>query len=71
LINLTFEEVKVAIKKIGVDLSIPIMNSKLTRIDIGFNMSMEFEPKFYFKGLGELARMHRSEISEDSLYYKN
>jgi len=69
--TLTREEIKTAIQKIGNDLSIPILKAKLTRIDIGFNMSMEYEPRYYFNGLGEKSRMHRSIVDPTSLYYKN
>jgi len=64
-------EIKSALLKIGDALSIPILKAKLTRIDIGFNISMDYEPKYYFTGLGEKALMHRSLVNSTSLYYKN
>lgn len=69
--ELTSVDVKQAIQKIESDLSISIKKAKLNRIDIGFNLSMDYEPRFYFNGLGELGNMHRSQINQDSLYYKN
>lgn len=69
--NLTSNEIKSAIQKIGNDLSIPILKARLTRIDIGINLSMDHEPKYYFRGLGKLAKMARGNFSETSLYYTN
>ncbi|MCH7402895.1 phage/plasmid replication protein [Belliella kenyensis] len=69
--ELSIREIKSAINKIEDDLSVPISKAKLTRIDIGFNFSMKYEPKFYFDGLGEKSQMFRGLVNSTSLYYKN
>ncbi|MGY6522423.1 MAG: phage/plasmid replication domain-containing protein [Mongoliitalea sp.] len=69
--DLTIEEIKLALQKIENDLSISLYKAKITRIDIGFNLAMKYEPKFYFTGLGEKSQMHRSMINSTSLYYTN
>jgi hypothetical protein len=68
--TLTRSDSAKAVEMISDELILPFLNAKVTRIDFAQNFIMDFEPKAYYKFLGDCQHYERKTLS-NSLYYTN
>jgi hypothetical protein len=70
LATLNIDDTKRAIEKLSDELHIPMGKATITRIDFGTNFILENRPYVYYNHLGDLDGFIRSNIQENTLYYK-
>ncbi len=64
------QDVQKAFEQIADNIHLPILDSKLTRVDIAQNFIMNYQPEMYYKYLGD-CRYYKRLIQPRSLYYTN
>ena len=67
--TLTQIQTKEALMKISEDLSLPIAQAKVTRIDFSDNIIMANKPQAYYNYLGDCTYYTRNPLESNSLYY--
>jgi len=67
--TLTIAQTKEAIMKMSDDLSLPIEEAKVTRIDFSDNLIMDYKPQAYYNYLGKCTYYTRNPLESNSLYY--
>jgi hypothetical protein len=68
--TLTRQDTQRGIERLSDELSLPLGDASLSRLDFGHNLIMKHEPEVYFTYLGESRYFERYRLS-DSLNYKN
>ena len=69
--TLSYEELIQAFTRIGNILHIPIGKAHFTRLDLATNINTKYSPKAYYKYLMYLKGFNRSNVGEDTLYFKS
>ena len=69
--SLTYNTIPLAIEKLSDTLHLKMDDAKVTRIDIGANLSMSSPANSYFLILGEYPRFCRLLVSDSSLRYES
>ena len=68
--TLTRSDTKEAFKKLSDETHIDMKEAKITRLDLAFNMLMNYPPEYYHKYMGE-SQYYKRFIQQKSLYYSN
>lgn len=69
--TLSYEELIQAFTRLGNILHIPIGKAYFTRLDMAANINTKYSPKAYYKYLMYLKGFNRSNVGEDTLYFKS
>lgn len=69
--TLSYEELIQAFTRLGNILHIPIGKAYFTRLDLATNINTKYSPKAYYKYLMYLKGFNRSNVGEDTLYFKS
>jgi hypothetical protein len=69
--TITRNETKLSIERLGDCLHLDIGKAKVTRMDVAGNILTNHKPRMYYRYLGEVPLLQRSDEHPDTLYYKN
>lgn len=67
--TLSLNQTREALMKMSDDLSLPIEDAKVTRIDFSDNLIMDYKPQAYYNYLGKCTYYRRNPLESNSLYY--